>query len=252
VGEWRKIPGPDAPLAKILREDQIHGVIALVARRRSCSQRSSSAEDERGRGIFKFQMDFAIERIGKDGLFRKKFFGECIRPSEGCPWRSRRHHNGTKESEVRRVEVQSNDKVLEIGFGPGVGIELLAQAAAGGYVFGIDPSKEMLDQAASRNARAIESGHVDLRLGSAEALPFKDNSFDKAMAINSLHMWSDAIAGLREVRRVMKPGGRIACGFTRNSGQRKDGLIEKFCAAGFTNVRLAETDQDFCVLAVKP
>jgi ubiquinone/menaquinone biosynthesis C-methylase UbiE len=150
------------------------------------------------------------------------------------------------------LEVQSNDKVLEIGFGPGVGIELLAQAAAGGYVFGIDPSKEMLDQAASRNARAIESGHVDLRLGSAEALPFKDNSFDKAMAINSLHLWSDAIAGLREVRRVMKPGGRIACGFTRNSGQRKDGLIEKFCAAGFTNVRLAETDQDFCVLAVKP
>jgi SAM-dependent methyltransferase len=229
VGEGRKIPGPDAPLAKILREDQIHGVIALVARRRSCSQRSSSAEDERGRGIFKFQMDFAIERIGKDGLFRKKFFGECIRPSEGCPWRSRRHHNGTKESEVRRVEVQSNDKVLEIGFGPGVGIELLAQAAAGGYVFGIDPSKEMLDQAASRNAR-----------------------FDKAMAINSLHMWSDAIAGLREVPRVMKPGGRIACGFTRNSGQWKDGLIENFGAAGFTNVRVAEADQAFCVLAVKP
>ena len=141
---------------------------------------------------------------------------------------------------------------MEIGFGPGVGIELLAQAALDGYVFGIDPSKDMLDQAAARNTRAIESGQVDLRLGSAEALPFKDNGFDKAMAINSWHMWPDAIAGLRELRRVMKPGGRIACGFTTNSGQRKDGLIEKFGAAGFTNMRVAEADQDFCVLAVKP
>ena len=153
---------------------------------------------------------------------------------------------------VGLLEVQPDDKVLEIGFGPGVGIELLAQAASGGYVFGIDPSKEMLDQAAARNAGAIESGQVDLHFGSAEALPFKDNSFDKAMAINSLHIWPDAIAGLREVRRVMKPGGRIACGFTPNSGQRNDGLIERFGAAGFTNVRVAEADQDFCVLAVKP
>jgi ubiquinone/menaquinone biosynthesis C-methylase UbiE len=99
---------------------------------------------------------------------------------------------------VGLLEVQSNDKVLEIGFGPGVGMELLAQAASGGYVFGIDPSKEMLDQAAAPNARAIESGQVDLRLGSAEALPFEDNSFDKAMAINSLHGWPDAIAGLKK------------------------------------------------------
>ena len=152
---------------------------------------------------------------------------------------------------VRPLEVQPNDKVLELGFGPGVGIDLLARAASDGYVFGVDPSKEMLEQASARNAEAIKSGHVDLRLGLAESMPFADNSFDKAMAINSLQMWPDAIAGLRELRRVMKPGGTVAFGFTRNSGQQKNGLIEKFDAAGFANVCVADADRDFCVIAVK-
>ena len=51
---------------------------------------------------------------------------------------------------------------------------------------------------------------------------------------------------------MMKAHGTVAFGFTRNSGQRQDGLIEKFGAAGFTNVRVIELDQDFCLLAIKP
>lgn len=77
--------------------------------------------------------------------------------------------------------------------------ELLAHAASGGCVFGIDASREMLDQARVRNANAILSGHVDLRLGAAEALPFRVGSFDRAMAINSLQIWTDADAGVREL-----------------------------------------------------
>jgi ubiquinone/menaquinone biosynthesis C-methylase UbiE len=149
------------------------------------------------------------------------------------------------------LDVAPRDKVLEVGFGPGVGIELLTQAASGGYVFGIDPSREMLDQTRARNADAILSGHVDLQLGTAEALPFRAGSFDKAVAINTLQIWPDAVTGLREVHRVMKTGGRIAIGFTRHSGQKRNGLIEKFAAAGFANVRIAEKNSDFCVLAEK-
>jgi ubiquinone/menaquinone biosynthesis C-methylase UbiE len=149
------------------------------------------------------------------------------------------------------LDVAPRDKVLEVGFGPGVGIELLTQAASGGYVFGIDPSREMLDQARARNADAILSGHVDLRLGAAEALPFRADSFDKAMAINSLQAWPDPVVGLREVHRVMKPRARAAFGFTRHSGQQKNGLIETFAAAGFANMRIVERGSDFCVLAEK-
>jgi ubiquinone/menaquinone biosynthesis C-methylase UbiE len=72
------------------------------------------------------------------------------------------------------LEIQGNDSVLEVGFGPGVGIQLLAESAK--YVAGIDPSPEMLKQARVRNAHAIDRGRVDLRIGSAEHLPFEENT----------------------------------------------------------------------------
>src|SRR5688500_16409651 len=60
------------------------------------------------------------------------------------------------------LEVQPSDRVLEIGFGPGVGIEFLANAIPSGWVAGIDPSEEMVEQAAARNATGIETGRVEL------------------------------------------------------------------------------------------
>lgn len=150
---------------------------------------------------------------------------------------------------VGLLEVHPNDRVLELGFGPGLGIELLAQTQAGS-IAGVDPSREMLEQATDRNQRAIESGHVALRLGSAERLPFEDGTFDKVMAINSMQVWPDATAGLRELWRVVKPGGKIALGFTVHSGQQKAGLIDKITsAAAFSSARLTEMDDQFCVLA---
>jgi ubiquinone/menaquinone biosynthesis C-methylase UbiE len=64
----------------------------------------------------------------------------------------------------------------------------------------------MVSQARARNATAIRDGRVDLRRGSVESLPFADDAFDKALAINSMQVWPDAVAGLRAIRRVMKPG----------------------------------------------
>jgi ubiquinone/menaquinone biosynthesis C-methylase UbiE len=148
--------------------------------------------------------------------------------------------------------IQPHDRVLEVGFGPGVGIELLARSVSRGYVAGVDPSEEMVEQATARNAKAVESGRVDLRCGSAERLPFEDTTFTKALAINSMQVWPDAVAGLRELRRVMKPGGRIALGFTPYSGQSKSGLPDMLTAAGFTEVHFVEAEEGFCALALKP
>jgi SAM-dependent methyltransferase len=141
--------------------------------------------------------------------------------------------------------IQPHDCVLEVGFGPGVGIELLARSVSGGYVAGVDPSDEMVEQARARNVNAIKSGRVDLRYGSAESLPFEDNTFTKALAINSMHVWPDAVAGLRQLRQVMAPGGRIALGFTSYSGQSKNGLPEMLMAAGFTEAHMVDAKEDF-------
>lgn len=141
---------------------------------------------------------------------------------------------------------------MEVGFGPGVVIERLASLAAQGHVAGIDPSREMVAQARARNAGAIEDNRVDLRRGAVERLPFDDDSFDKALAINSMQVWPNAMAGLHEIWRVVKPGGRIALGFTAYSGQTKTGLAEALAAAGFSGAHVVEADEGFCVLATKP
>jgi ubiquinone/menaquinone biosynthesis C-methylase UbiE len=155
------------------------------------------------------------------------------------------------EPAIALLDVQPHDRVLEIGFGPGVGIELLVSLLSSGRVAGVDDSEEMVEQARVRNAEAIKTGRVELRRGSVETLPFEHETFDKALAINSMQVWPDAVAGLREIRRVMKPGGRVVLGFTRHSGQPKEGLTDVLTAAGFAGVHVVDIDRDFCALATK-
>ena len=150
------------------------------------------------------------------------------------------------------LEVNPNDRVLEVGFGPGVIIQHLSELAPAGHVAGIDPSPEMLEQARARNEIAVKDGRVDLRRGSVESLLFADNTFDKALAINSMQVWPEAATGLRAIRRVMRPGGRIALGFTQYSGQLNQGLEQPLIAAGLADAQVKERDTDFCALAVKP
>lgn len=153
---------------------------------------------------------------------------------------------------VGLLEVRPGDAVLEVGFGPGVIIQRLADMASSGRVAGVDQSQEMLAQASARNATAIQSKRVDLSCGSVEDLLFADNIFDKVIALNSMQVWPDAMLGLREVRRVMKPGARIALGFTGYSGQQNSGLAETLAAAGFSEAHVVESNLGFCALATKP
>src|SRR5215831_14744878 len=86
---------------------------------------------------------------------------------------------------IALLNVQPHDRVLEIGCGPGVGLQLLARMVSSGQVAGVDASAEMVEQARVRNAQAIAAGRVVLGRGSVERLPFEDARFDKALAINS-------------------------------------------------------------------
>jgi SAM-dependent methyltransferase len=84
------------------------------------------------------------------------------------------------------------------------------------------------------------------------SLPFDNHTFTKALAIHSMHVWPDAMASLRDMRRVMTPGGRIALGFTSYAGQSKDGLPEMLTAAGFTEAHVVEAEAGFYALAITP
>jgi ubiquinone/menaquinone biosynthesis C-methylase UbiE len=89
-------------------------------------------------------------------------------------------------------------------------IHALAKYTFDGLVAGIDTSPLMLMQATRRNAQLIQYGHVRLHRASALALPFADATFDIAVSANSVQIWPDQLAGVTEMRRVLKPGGQIA------------------------------------------
>jgi ubiquinone/menaquinone biosynthesis C-methylase UbiE len=119
-----------------------------------------------------------------------------VRPSKGRPGTAgrvimARMNRDAAAQIIEMLDVRPDDGVLEVGFGPGVGIQLLLHRVPAGSVAGIDYSQEMVRQAAARNAAALHNRRVDLRYGSVERLPFADEAFDKALAINSMQAWPD-------------------------------------------------------------
>lgn len=148
------------------------------------------------------------------------------------------------------LNIQTSDRVLEIGFGPGVAIELLSKKVVAGNVAGVDVSEEMILMAKKRNQAAITSGKVELRQASAMALPYEANKYSKVLSINSLQLWPKAETGLMEIFRVMQPGGTVALAFTPHARPRptQDEIVVMLAAAGFKNTRIETKEDMFCVL----
>lgn len=99
--------------------------------------------------------------------------------------------------------VSAGQRVLDVGCGSGVLTEELARRLGAENVAGIDPSP-MLEAAAERVPAA------ELRQGSAEELPWPDDSFDAAIAQLVIHFMEDPAKGVAEMARVTRPGGVVA------------------------------------------
>lgn len=104
---------------------------------------------------------------------------------------------------IARLHVQRGDRVLDLGCGPGDGCQTLAEAGA--VAIGLDYSPGMI---ASARDEPVLRGRL-LR-GDAGRLPFADASFDKVVCTNSFHHYPQHLVALREMRRVLKPGGVLS------------------------------------------
>ena len=102
-----------------------------------------------------------------------------------------------------------NDRILELGFGPGWALRTIAAHAPGGQFFGIDQSDRMLEQAANINRAAIAAGRMQLVKGQFHPLPWIDCTFNKILLVNVAYFFDSDGNDAAEVFRVLKPGGRL-------------------------------------------
>lgn len=164
---------------------------------------------------------------------------------------------------VSLLDVRPSDRVLEVGFGPGLAIAELARRTPQGRVFGIDHSAVMVRQASKRNRGAIRAQRVQLLLASADRLPRFDEPLDVIVAVNSIGFWSDPVGRLSELRGLLRPGGRIALvSQPRCPGASADTTVkaarelhDRLIQAGFTSASahtLHLSPPVACVLATNP
>ena len=108
---------------------------------------------------------------------------------------------------LSHLSINENDTILDIGCGGGKTVNSLANRAAEGRVYGVDYSEDSVAVASKINKKLIEAGRVRILHASVASLPFADDSFDLVTVVETYYFFPDLIDNLREIRRVLKPGG---------------------------------------------
>ena len=160
-------------------------------------------------------------------------------------------------STLTRLELQPQHNVLEIGFGGGAALTLVARQLTNGIVSGVDFSPEMVNAGQQRFRREIEQGRVRIQLGDVAKLPFPSASFDRVFTINTIYFWPDTLQGLAEIRRVLKPGGLAVIAVRSRENMQRVALTqhgfrlfspgevtELLKQSGFTNVTMTHEKQN--------
>lgn len=113
-------------------------------------------------------------------------------------------HRPVGAQAIELMDIPSNARVLDVGCGSGWATRLMADKAQSGRVVGIDIADEMI--AIARETSATFS-NVDFYVASAEKLPFQDDEFTHAFSMESLYYYADVLVALKEIKRVLGPGG---------------------------------------------
>jgi arsenite methyltransferase len=114
---------------------------------------------------------------------------------------------------VDHLDPTPGASVADIGFGGGVGLDLLAdRVGPDGVVHGLDPMKDMVRRAARVRRDALADGRLVLHEAVMEALPIDDDGLDGLITCNTIYFLTDLGAGLREIARVLRPAGAAVVG----------------------------------------
>ena len=107
------------------------------------------------------------------------------------------------------VSIATDATVLDVGCGGGVTIKEMAKKATNGKLYGIDYSNDMVELTRKTNKQLVEKGQVELVQGTVSSLPYPNDMFDLVTAFETTYFWPNLIDDLKEVKRVLKPGGTL-------------------------------------------
>ena len=181
-------------------------------------------------------------------------------------------HSALTDWGLSHVKIANQFSILDVGCGGGATIKKLASIATGGTVCGVDYADGSVAASSSYNADLIKAGRVAIEKASVSKLPFSDNHFDLVTAIETQYYWPDPVADMREVLRILKPGGSFLVIAETYKGGRYDIVKwpimwllrsshlsvndhrELFAAAGYTDVEIFEERKKgwICGVGKKP
>jgi cyclopropane fatty-acyl-phospholipid synthase-like methyltransferase len=159
------------------------------------------------------------------------------------------------------LKFKRSDRVLEIGYGPGIAIERVLQKIDDGIVVGIDHSETMFRQASRRIAPAISQGKATLLLADIETHPELETRFDHIYSANVVMFWNNPVAVFQHIRTMLAPDGDVATLYmprlkganSNDSYKFGEDIANWLKQAGFTDIRIEVKEFDdlaaVCVIA---
>lgn len=118
-------------------------------------------------------------------------------------------HAAMTEWALNKLNLEANDTVLDVGCGGGAALKAMATQIEDGKLYGIDYSDVSIEASEELNDETIRSGKMEIIKASVSDLPFEDAFFDKIITIESYYFWPDFETDMKEIYRVLKPGGRF-------------------------------------------
>ena len=145
--------------------------------------------------------------------FMEKMVKQCRKPT-GLFGRfvgmgMNRGHSRLRRWGLSHISIKPNASILDVGCGGGKAVQELARISSSWKVCGIDYSEEMVQLARKINKKFVEKGHVEILHGSVSSLSFSDGMFDYVTAFEAYYFWPNLIDDLKEIKRVLKPGGTL-------------------------------------------
>lgn len=127
---------------------------------------------------------------------------------------------------LQHISIDRASHILDIGCGGGKNLYNMSEIAKEAKLYGIDYSEASIRKSAQVNKEKIESGKIELTVGSVERLPYKQNFFDIVTAFETVYYWPDIVKSFTNVYKILKSGGKFLVCNEDSSPDGNEELIE--------------------------